>query len=75
MSANARLCTLSHLYFYSRTCVQISLVNTETTRCNLNNGVFAVAVKILMQSALACIVADSEKLGGLGEAFVSVVAD
>ena len=75
MSADSRLCTLSHFDFYCCTCVEISLMYAETTGRNLNDGVFAETVKILMESAFARVVANAEKFRRLCKALVSIVAD
>ena len=75
MSADSRLCTLSHFEFYCCTCVEISLMYAKTTGRNLNDGVFAETVKILMESAFSRVVANAEKFRRLCKALVSIVAD
>ena len=74
MSSYTGLCALSHLYLYRRTGVQVFLMNAESSRRNLYYGIFAVTVKILMKSALARIVANTEFLCGSGKAFMCVIA-
>ena len=50
-------------------------MHAETPRSNLNDGVFAVDVKILVKSALARIIAYPELVGGFSECGVRVVTD
>ena len=60
MSADSRLCTLSHFYLDCGSDFEIILVNAETSGCDLNYSVFTIAVKILVKSSLACVIADAK---------------
>ena len=46
----------------------------ETTRRDLNNGIFAVFVKVLVQAALTGVIASTEHGRRPGKAFVCVIA-
>ena len=74
MSADSGLCTLTHFYLYRRAGVEVFLMHAETPRGNLNDCVFAVAVKVLVQSALAGVVKYAELFCRPCKAFVGVIA-
>ena len=74
MTADAGLCALTHFYFDCSSAFQKRLVNAEATGGDLNDGVSAVFIKVLMQTALAGVVVDTERLRGAGERLMSVIA-
>lgn len=50
-------------------------MHTEAAGRDLHDGICAVLVEILMQTALAGVVVDAERFCGAGKAFVRIVAD
>ncbi|CDD01911.1 unknown [Ruminococcus sp. CAG:382] len=62
MTADTRLCTLSHFDLDRRTGIEIILINAETSRRDLNYRICTVAIKILMQTAFTGVVIDTERL-------------
>ena len=75
MPADARLCPLPHLDLHSRACVQVFAVYAEPAGRHLHDGVGAVTVKILMQAALAGVVAHTQLRGRPRQRFMGIVAD
>ena len=75
MPADARLCALPHLYLDGGAGIQIILVHAEPSRRDLHDGAFAVAIEILVQSALTGVVEDADLLCRARKAFVRVIAD
>ena len=67
MTADARFCALSHLNFNRCARVQVVGVYAETTGRDLHNGIVAVGVKVLVQTALAGVVVDAERFCGAGK--------
>ena len=68
MAADARLCALTHFDFDGGTGLQIILVNAKPAGGHLNDGMAAKAVEILVQSALACVIADAKLFCGARKA-------
>ena len=75
MPADARLCPLPHLDLHSRACVQVFAVYAEPAGRHLHDGVGAVTVKILMQAALAGVVAHTQLRSRPRQRFMGIVAD
>ena len=75
MAADPGLCALAHFDLDGGAGVQIVFIHAEPSGRHLHNGVRAVAVKVLMQSAFARVIQDSECFGCRGKRCVRVVAD
>ena len=75
MTADAGLRALPDFDFDCGCRVEIRLMYAEPSRSHLNNRIFSVAVEILVQSALAGIVINAERLRRAGEALMCVIAD
>ena len=75
VSADARLGPLPHLDLNGRAGHQVVLVNTEPSGRHLGDGVAPIAVKVLVESALAGVIADPQRLRRSGQTFVGVEAD
>ena len=75
MTAYAGLGALPHFYLYRGARVKVSFMDTKASGCDLNDGIFAVTVKILMQPALTGVVKYTQFLSGTRQRFVSVIAD
>lgn len=75
MAADARLCALAHLDFNGGAGFQVIFMDTETTGCNLDDGVRAVLVEVLVQTALTGVVVGAELDGRAGERCVRVVGN
>ena len=75
VSADARLCPLTHLDLNGGAGLQILLVYAEAAGGHLDDGVVPVGVEVLVESALAGIIADAQLLSRLGQAGMGVVAD
>ena len=72
VSADTGLCALSHFDFDSRARIEITLEYTETSRSYLTNGILAVFVEVLVQTALTGIIISAEFFCGSGKTFVRV---
>ena len=75
MSADSRLCALSHFYFNRGAGFKIILIDTETAGSNLYNSIFTIAIKILMQTTLTSIIENAESLCGSCQWLVRIIAD
>ena len=75
MATDTGFCTLSHLDLDSGSGFQILFVYAEAPGCHLNNGVFAIGIKIFVQPAFAGVIADAQFLRCFGKTGMSVVAD
>ena len=75
VSADARLGPLAHFDLNGRTGHQVVLVNTEPPGGHLGDGVAPIAVKVLVEAALAGVIADPQRLRRSGQTFVGVEAD
>ena len=75
MAADAGLGALSHLDLDGRACVEVILVHAEASRGHLHDGVRAVLVEVLVQSALAGIVIGAQGHRRPGQGLMGVVAD
>ena len=60
MTADTRLCALTHLDLDGSTGFEVILMYAETAGCNLHDGVRAVLVEVLMQTALTGIIVGAE---------------
>ena len=74
MTADTRLCALTHFYLDRGACLKVILMNAEASRRNLHYGIRTVGVKILMQSALTGVVIYPKLACRTGKALVGVVA-
>ena len=75
MAADSGLGALSHLDFDRRAGVQIRLMDAEAAGGHLHDGIRAVLVKVLVQTALAGVVENAQLGRGAGQRRVRVVAD
>ena len=75
MAADAGLGPLAHLDLDGGAGLQVLLVYAEASGSHLDDGVFAVCIKILMQTALAGVIADTQLPGRTGQAGVGIIAD
>ena len=75
MSPDTRLCTLTHFDLDSGSGFQILFMYAEASGGYLNNGVFAIGIKIFVQPAFASVIADAQFLRCFGKTSMSVVAD
>ncbi len=75
MAADAGFCALPHFDFDGGACFEIIPVNTKPARSHLNDGVFTITIKVLMQAAFTGVIVDAELRGGSGQAFVCIIAD
>ena len=75
MAADARLCALTHLDLDGGAGFEIILVYAEAAGRDLNDGVRAVLVEVLVQAALTGIIIGAERAGRAGEGSVRVVGD
>ena len=75
VAADAGLCALPHFDLDGRAGLQILLVYAEPAGGHLHDGVLTVGVEVLVQAALAGVVADAQLPGRTGQAGVGVVAD
>ena len=75
MAADTRLCALTHLDFNSSTGFEVILMYAETAGCNLHDGVRAVLVEVLMQTALTGIIIGAERACSACECGMCVVGD
>ena len=62
MAADAGLCALAHFDLNGRTGVEIAFMNAEPAGGYLYDGVFTIAIKILVEAPLAGVVADAQLL-------------
>ena len=62
MTADTGFCTLTHFDFNGGAGFQIILMYTKSARSNLNYCVFAVAVKIFVESAFTGVVKNTQFL-------------
>ena len=75
MAADAGLGALPHFDLNGGAGIQIVFMNAKTAAGDLNDGVCAIDIEILMQAALTCIVKDT-KLGSCPcEAGMRIIAD
>ena len=75
MAADTGLGPLAHLDLNGSTGVEIAFMDAEPAGGHLDDGIFPVAIKILVKAALAGVVADAQFLGRTGQGCVGVVAD
>ena len=75
MAADARFCALSHLDLNGCTRAEVVGVYAEATGRDLHDGVVAVGVKVLVQTALAGVVVDAQLLRSTREGCMGVVGD
>ena len=75
MAADTGLCALTHFDLNSRTCVKVILEYAETSRSYLHDGVGAVLIKVLVKSALTCVVVGSKLCSRTGKRLVSVLGN
>ena len=75
MAADAGLCALAHLDLDGGAGFEVILVHAEAAGCDLNDGVGAVLIEVLVQAALAGIIIGTERAGCTGEGSVGVVGD
>ena len=68
VSADSGFCPLTHFNFDGGPGFQIVLMDTETPGGNLNNGIFTVAVEVLMKSAFTGIIENTEFPGRFARA-------
>ena len=75
MAADTGLGTLPHLDLDGCTSVQIVRMDAEAAGSDLNDGVFAVAVEVLMQAALTGVIQNAQLCCGACQGLMGVVAD
>ena len=73
--ADARLCALAHLDLDGGSRLEVFLMDAESAGCDLYDGIFAVAVEVAVQAALAGVVVNAQFFRCPREALVRVVAD
>ena len=67
MAADARLCALPHFDLDGGAGAEVILMHAEAAGRDLHDGICAVLVEILMQTALAGVVVDAERFCGAGK--------
>ena len=75
VAADAGLGALAHLDFNRRAGVQVIRMHAEAAGGHLHDGVGAVLVEVLVQSALAGVVVGAQRRGRAGQGGVRVVGD
>ena len=75
VAADAGLGALAHLYLDGGAGAQVLFLHAEAAGGHLHDGVGTVGIEVAVQAALAGVVAYTQRLGGLGQRRVGVVAD